>query len=339
MPAESSQRSQPLSLVTGATGFVGAAVARHLLDNGHRVRVLRRADTDLRNLDGLDVEHAIGDLLDHDSLRAAVADCDYLFHVAADYRLWVPDPQRMHAINVDGTRALMQAALDAGVKRIVYTSTVAAIGLHADGTPSDEDTPVNPKDLIGAYKQTKYAAQQQVKSMINAQQLPAVIVHPSTPVGPGDLKPTPTGRLIVEAARGKVPAFVDTGLNVVHVNDVAAGHLLALEHGQPGRQYILGSENLTLRELLTRLAGLLERKPPAVRLPANLVLPLAYISEAWARLVTNRAPLMTVTGVKLARKPMFFDSRRAMEELGYRPRPANDALHDALEWYQQHRYF
>ncbi len=330
--------SKPLSLVTGATGFVGAAVARTLLSAGHRVRVLRRENTDLRNLKPLNVEHAIGDLTHHQSLRQAVNDCDYVFHVAADYRLWVPNPDYMHAVNVEGTAALMQACLDAGVKRVVYTSTVAAIGLHRNGTPSDETTPVKSDDLIGAYKQTKYAAQQRVKTMIAEQQLPAVIVHPSTPIGPGDLKPTPTGRLIVEAARGKVPAFVDTGLNVVHVNDVATGHLLALEKGKIGRQYILGSENLTLRELLTRLAGLLERKPPAVRLPANLVLPLAYISEAWAKLVTRREPLMTVSGVKLSRKPMFFSSQRAIDELGYQPRPAQAALSDALDWYQQHGY-
>lgn len=330
--------SKPLSLVTGATGFVGAAVARTLLSAGHRVRVLRRKNTDLRNLQELDVEHIIGDLIDHQSLHQAVNGCDYVFHVAADYRLWVPNPDYMHAVNVEGTVALMQACLSARVKRIVYTSTVAAIGLHSDGTPSDETTAVKPADLIGAYKQTKYTAQQRVKTMIADQQLPAVIVHPSTPIGPGDLKPTPTGRLIVEAARGKVPAFVDTGLNVVHVNDVATGHLLALEKGEIGRQYILGSENLTLRELLTRLAALLERKPPAVRLPANLVLPLAYISEAWAKLITQREPLMTVSGVKLSRKPMFFDSQRAIDELGYRPRPAQVALSDALDWYQQHGY-
>lgn len=330
--------AQPLSLVTGATGFVGAAVARTLLSAGHRVRVLRRENTDLRNLKALDVEHAIGDLIDHASLQQAVTDCDYVFHVAADYRLWVPNPKYMHAVNVEGTAALMQTCMDAGVKKIVYTSTVAAIGLHADGTPSDETTPVKSADLISAYKQTKYAAQQRVKTMIAEQQLPAVIVHPSTPIGPGDLKPTPTGRLIIEAARGKVPAFVDTGLNVVHVDDVATGHLLALERGEVGRQYILGSENLTLRELLTRLAKLLERKPPAVRLPANLVLPLAYISETWARLISKREPLMTVSGVKLSRKPMFFSSQRAIEELGYQPRPAQAALIDALDWYRQHGY-
>ncbi len=330
---------QPLSLVTGATGFVGAAVVRRLLAAGHRVRVLRRANTEPTNLNGLTVEHAVGDLLQHASLHAAVKGCDYVFHVAADYRLWVPDPDTMQAVNVAGTRALMQACLQAGVKKVIYTSTVAAIGLQRDGSPSDETTPVNQADLIGAYKQTKYAAQQCVRAMITEQQLPAVIVHPSTPIGPGDLKPTPTGRLIVAAACGKVPAFVDTGLNVVHVDDVADGHLLALTHGQIGRQYILGSENLTLRELLQRLAGLLQRKPPVIRLPANLVLPLAHVSEAWARWVTRREPLMTVTGVKLSRKPMFFSCQRAIDELGYQPRPAQLALSDALDWYRQHGYF
>ncbi len=331
--------TKPLSLVTGATGFVGAAVTRRLLAAGHHVRCLARANADLRNLAGLDVEQVTGDLTDHVSLHQAINDCDYLFHVAADYRLWVPDPDYMYAVNVTGTQTLMQAALEAGVKRIVYTSTVATIGLHSDGTPSDEDTSLNPKDLIGAYKKTKYAAEQKVKAMITEQQLPAVIVHPSTPVGPGDIKPTPTGRLIVEAARGKVPAFVDTGLNVVHVDDVANGHLLALELGEPGRQYILGSENLSLQQVLFKLAKLLNRKPPTVQLPAPLVLPLAYISEAWAHLITRREPLTTVTGVKLARKPMFFSSQRAINELGYQPRPAQAALSDALDWYRQHGYF
>ncbi len=331
--------TEPLSLVTGATGFVGAAVARRLLAAGHRVRTLARPNADLSNLQNLDVEQATGDLIDHASLRDAVRGCDYIFHVAADYRLWVPDPAHMHAVNVEGTEALMHAALEEGIKRIVYTSTVATIGLHPDGSPGDETTAFNPKDLIGAYKQTKYAAEQRVKELFTSHQLPVVIVHPSTPVGPGDIKPTPTGRLIVEAARGKVPAFVDTGLNVVHVNDVADGHLLALEHGRCGRRYILGSENLSLRQVLTQLAELLNRKPPAVRLPPNLVLPLAYISEALANLITHREPLMTVTGVKLSRKPMFFSSQRAIDELGYRPRPAVDALRDALDWYRQHGYF
>jgi len=328
----------PTSLVTGATGFVGAAVARHLLSAGHKVRALARANADLGNLDGLAVEQITGDLTDHDSLQGAVSGCDYVFHVAADYRLWVPNPEYMWAVNVAGTSALMQAALDANVKRIVYTSTVATIGVHADGTPSNEDTPADPKYLIGAYKQTKYAAEQAVKKMIAEQQLPAVIVHPSTPIGPGDIKPTPTGRLIIEAARGKVPAFVNTGLNVVHVDDVATGHLLALEKGELGRHYILGCENLTLQQVLSTLADLLKRKPPAVRLPPNLVLPLAYISEAWANLVTHREPLMTVTGVKLSRKSMFYSCQRAIEELGYQPRPARDALSDALDWYRQQGY-
>lgn len=328
----------PLSLVTGATGFVGAAVTRKLLAEGHQVRVLCRRQADLTNLENLPVEINHGDLTDHPSLNKAVHGCDFVFHVAADYRLWVPDPKQMHAINVTGTKALMQACLDAQVKRVIYTSTVATIGIHKDGTPSHEGTPIQASDLIGPYKQTKYAAELQVKRMIDEQQLPAVIVHPSTPVGPGDIKPTPTGRLIVEAARGKVPAFVNTGLNVAHVDDVADGHILALYKGKIGRHYILGGENLTLQALLSELAQQLQRPPPRIRLPANLVLPLAYISEAWARSITHKAPLMTVAGVKLSRKPMFFSSQRAIDELAYQPRPAQSAISDALDWYRAHGY-
>ena len=264
------------TLVTGATGFVGAAVVRQLLTAGHQVRVLHRKNADTSNIKGLDVEAVIGDLTDKISLKQAIKGCRYLFHVAADYRLYVPDPKSMHAINVTGTCDLMLAALAEGVERIVYTSTVAAIGLHADGSPSDESVVVKSEDLIGPYKQTKHAAQCEVERLINEQQLPAVIVHPSTPVGPYDIKPTPTGRLIVEAANGKVPAFVDTGLNIVHVDDVAHGHLLALNHGKIGRHYILGGENLSLQKLLEQIAHLTQRKAPKIKLPPNLVLPGQY---------------------------------------------------------------
>lgn len=323
-------------LVTGATGFVGAAVTKQLLKAGFAVNGLCRQGADTRNIDRLEVDIVTGDLTDKNSLARALTGCRYLFHVAADYRLYVPDPDTMHAINVTGTRDLMLAALDAGIERVIYTSTVAAIGLHTDGTPADETTPVNTSDLIGPYKQTKYEAQCEVQRLIKEHRLPAVIVHPSTPVGPGDIKPTPTGRLILEAARGKVPAFVDTGLNVVHVDDVAYGHLLALRHGQIGRHYILGGENMTLQTLLQILAHQCGRRPPRIKLPPDLVLPLAYIGEWWTRLAGTADPLMTVTGVKLAKKPMFFSSERAIDELGYQPRPAEDALQDALYWFQQH---
>src|SRR5271170_1916328 len=242
-----------LSLVTGATGFVGAAVARALLAVGLPVRVLARPGSDRRNLAGLDVEIADGSLEDAASLARAVAGCRYLFHVAADYRLWVPDKAAMFRANVDGTRALMLSALDAGVERIVYTSSVATLGLIAGGL-ADEATPSGLADMIGPYKQSKFAAEEAVRALVDERDLPAVIVNPSTPIGPGDVKPTPTGRIIVEAAKGRMPGYVDTGLNVVHVDDVAAGQLLAAERGIIGKRYILGGANLSLAEILSEVA-------------------------------------------------------------------------------------
>ena len=238
------------SLVTGATGFVGSAVVRALLDAGEVPRVLVRPESDRRNLAGLGVDLAEGDLRDAASLARACRGCQALFHVAADYRLWVPRPEEIYAANVDGTRALMQAAGAAGVARIVYTSSVATLGLTRDGSPADEATPAALADMIGHYKRSKFLAEEVVRGMVTEAGLPAVIVNPSTPIGPRDIKPTPTGRMIVEAARGRIPAFVDTGLNVVHVADVAAGHLLAFERGRIGERYILGGENLALAEIL-----------------------------------------------------------------------------------------
>ncbi|MCH6578675.1 MAG: NAD-dependent epimerase/dehydratase family protein, partial [Proteobacteria bacterium] len=260
------------ALVTGATGFVGSAVARKLIGAGKAVRVLVRADSDRRNIDGLRVEALEGELGDRASLARALEGCDALYHVAADYRLWVPDPDRMYANNVEGTRNIMEAALDAGVGRIVYTSSVAVLGLHPDGTPADEDLPVSVDDMIGHYKRSKFLAEEEVRRMVSEQGLPAVIVNPSTPIGPRDIKPTPTGRMIVEAAAGRMPAYVDTGLNLVHVDDVALGHLLAFERGRVGERYILGAENLSLREILTEIAGMVGRRPPRIRLPHNLLL-------------------------------------------------------------------
>ncbi|MBM3572625.1 MAG: NAD-dependent epimerase/dehydratase family protein, partial [Alphaproteobacteria bacterium] len=237
---------QHISLVTGATGFVGSAVARALLAAGHRVRALARPGSDRGNLDGLAIELYEGRLEDRESLERAVAGATALFHVAADYRLWVPDPDAMLATNVAGTRALMEVAQAAGVRRIVYTSSVAALGLHADGRPADETTPSSLADMVGPYKRSKFLAEEAVRALVRERGLPAVIVNPSTPIGPRDIKPTPTGRVVLEAARGNMPAYVDTGLNLVHVDDVAAGHLLAFDHGRVGERYILGGENVTL---------------------------------------------------------------------------------------------
>ncbi len=325
-----------LCLVTGATGFVGSAVARALLKSGQRVRVLARPQSDRRNIEGLAVEIVEGALDDPKSLAAAVADCRYLFHVAADYRLWVPDPAQMFRVNVEGTRELMLAALAAGVERVVYTSSVAVLGIIKGGV-ADEETPSAAHDMIGPYKLSKFEAEAAVRELIAERGLPAVIVNPSTPIGPGDLKPTPTGRMIVEAARGRMPVFLDTGLNIAHVDDVALGHLLAARLGQVGRRYILGGENLGLADILHEISRVTGRRPPLAKLPHAAVLPLAATAEAMARL-TRREPFATVDAVKMAKKKMYFSSARAVAELGYAPRPAQHAIVDAIAWFRRHGY-
>jgi len=322
------------ALVTGASGFVGSAVLRRLVAGGAETRVLVREGSDLRNLDGLACERVFGNLDEPASLAAAVAGCDALFHVAADYRLWVPEPAAIYRTNVEGTRALMKAALGAGVARVVYTSSVATLGLNADGTPADEATPSSLADMIGHYKRSKFLAEEAVKALVREEGLPAVIVNPSAPIGPRDLRPTPTGRMIVEAASGKMPAYVDTGLNVVHVDDVAEGHWLAHERGRVGERYILGGENMSLREILVEVARLVGRPPPRVRLPHDLVLPIAYVAEAIARLRGRGEPIATVDGVRLAKKFMYFKCDKAARELGYTSRPAVQAIADAVAWFR-----
>ncbi len=321
-------------LATGASGFVGAAVARHLLRAGHEVRVLIRPTSDRRNLEGLAVEPTVGDLTDPDSLQRALKGCEALFHVAADYRLWAPNSGALYAANVDGTRNLMESALTTGIKRIVYTSSVATLGLNADSTPADEMTPSTLDDMIGHYKRSKFLAENVVRDMVRERQLPAVIVNPSTPIGPGDIKPTPTGRMIADAASGRMPAYVDTGLNIVHVDDVAIGHELAFARGRIGERYILGGENLSLKTILSQIAELTGRTPPRVCLPHNLVLALAYAVEGWARLTKMKSLIMTVDGVRMAKKCMYFSSDKAHRELGYQARPASEALRDAVAWFQ-----
>ncbi|HTT00484.1 MAG TPA: hopanoid-associated sugar epimerase [Steroidobacteraceae bacterium] len=324
------------ALVTGVTGFVGAAVARVLIAHGWQVRGLVRSGARERNLQALALEIAPGELADRAALERALTGCDALFHVAADYRLWAPDPRELYRTNVDGTRNVLQAARAAGVRRIVHTSSVAAVGLPSDGSPGDERTPVALADMIGHYKRSKFLAEEFVRGWAQPGEQ-VVIVNPSTPVGPGDVKPTPTGQIIVDAARGRTPAYVDTGLNVVHVDDVAAGHLLALERGKSGERYILGGEDLLLRDILRMIAELVGRKPPRVRLPHAAVLPVAYIAEGFARL-TGRTTRITVDGVRMARKRMFFSSARAARELGYRSRPARAALEDAVRWFADNGY-
>jgi dihydroflavonol-4-reductase len=324
-------------LVTGASGFVGSAVLRRLIAAGQRVRALVRPTSDRRNLDGLEVEVVEGDLMSPPSLRAALDGCDGLFHVAADYRLWTRDPEKMFAANVDGSRMIMLAAADAGVQRIVYTSSVATLGIVQGGS-GNEDTSVGFDDMIGPYKQSKFMAEKEVQALFQSDRLPVVIVNPSTPVGPRDIKPTPTGRMIVEAASGRMPAYVDTGLNVVHVDDVAAGHLLAYAKGTPGERYVLGGENMDLGEILGVVAKLTGGRPPRVKIPHGLIMPLAYAAEAWTRLSGGVEPFVTVDGVKMARKKMFFSSDKARHELGYDPGPAEGALSDAVQWFRDNGY-
>ncbi len=326
------------TLITGATGFVGSAVLRRLIKTGHSVRTLIRPNSDRRNLAGLSVEICTGDLTDRASLDRALAGCSGLFHVAADYRLWVPKPREIYEANVTGTRNIMLAAAHAGVTRIVYTSSVATLGFNPDGSPADEDTPVSLADMIGHYKRSKFLAEAEVKRLAKEKGLPVIIVNPSTPVGPRDIKPTPTGRIIVEAASGRMPAYVDTGLNLVHVDDVAAGHLLALERGKIGERYVLGAVNMTLKEILTQLAAITGRRPPKIRLPHNLVLPIAYISEAWARTVGGKEPRVSLVGVRLAKKRMFFSTEKARHALGFQPRPIEEALRDAVDWFRENGY-
>jgi dihydroflavonol-4-reductase len=296
-----------------------------------------RPGSDRRNLEGLPVEVREGSLEDAVSLERALDGCTALFHVAADYRLWVPDPPAMYRANVEGTRDLMQAALKAGIKRVVYTSSVATLGLRADGQPADETTPVALGDMIGPYKRSKFMAEEEVRRLVTEAGLPAVIVNPSTPIGPRDIKPTPTGRIIVDAASGRIPAYVDTGLNLVHVDDVAAGHLLAFERGRIGERYVLGGDDLGLAEMLAVIAELCGRRKPLVRLPRAAIYPIALAAETFARL-TGREPFVTVDALRMAKKKMFFSSAKARRELGYQTRPARQAVHDALVWFRAAGY-
>ena len=319
-------------LVTGVSGFVGAAVARRFADAGFAVRGLVRASSPQTNLRDFPGDLVEGDIRDGAAMARALAGTIGLVHVAADYRLWARDPEDIVRANRDGTRAVMEAALAAKTPRIVYTSSVATIAPDPAG-PATEDRPLEPDAAIGAYKRSKTIAERLVEDMVARRGLPAVIVNPSTPIGPRDVRPTPTGRILVDAARGRMPAYVDTGLNLVHVDDVADGHLRAWHRGQIGRRYILGGEDVALKTLLGEIARLRGRKPPRIELPRKPLMPLARAMEAVAK-VTGREPMMTVDALRMAAHAMYYSSARARTELGYRARPWREAVADALGWFR-----
>ena len=325
------------TLITGASGFVGSAVLRKLIETGHEVRAMVRASSDRRNFAGLSVELYEGDLSDPGSLKGAVRGCRKLFHVAADYRLWIPDPDYMYRVNVEGTRDLFRLAAEAGVEKIVYTSSVAALGLTTDCSPANEETPVSPDKVIGHYKRSKYLAEQEVLKLVTDENIPVTIVNPSTPIGPRDIKPTPTGRIIVDTLNRKMPAYVDTGLNIVHVDDVADGHLLAYSKGEIGEKYILGGEDMTLKAILEEICILANLKPPRIQIPHNAIMPVAFFAELWSRF-SGKEPIATVDSIRMAKKKMFFSSDKARVKLGYRTRPAKEGLADAIKWFMDNGY-
>jgi len=322
-------------LVTGASGFVGSAVARALVARGDDVRVLLREGSSRKNIDGLDCRVMIGDMRDAKAMTKAMEGVRHVFHVAADYRLWARDPSEIVRNNLEGARAVMEAARTTGVERIVYTSSVAALKPVA-GRAVDETSRHDEVTVIGVYKKSKLVAERLVERLAG-EGLPVVIVSPSTPIGPRDIKPTPTGRIIVEAANGRMPAFVDTGLNLVHVDDVAQGHLLALDKGRIGENYILGGEDVRLRDMLALIAPLVGRKPPRVRLPRAPLYPLAFGAEAFARM-RGKEPFLTVDALKMSKYLMYFSSEKAKAELGFQARPFARGIEDAISWFRQAGY-
>ena len=324
------------TFITGATGFIGASIVRELLNEGRELRALVREGSDRSNLKGLDIELWNGDLRDHQSLKSGLSGCDVLYHTAADYRLWTRSPEEMYRINVEGTTAILKAAADSGISRVVYTSSVGTLGNPGDGPPGTESTPVTLTDMVGHYKKSKFLAEREAEKFI-AQGLPLVIVNPSTPVGPLDIKPTPTGKIIVDFLNRKMPAYLDTGLNVIAVEDCARGHLLAEQKGRIGEKYILGNANLTLQNIFALLEEVTGLSAPKIRLPYTPILLAAYLNEGIAK-ITGRAPLIPLAGVQMAAKYMFFDSSKAIKELGLPQTPVKDALQRAVEWFKAHDY-
>ncbi len=324
-------------LVTGATGFIGYHVAMLLREQGNEVRALVRNATDAEFLKDRGIEPVPGDLREINTLYQALRGCGQLYHLAADYRIWVPDPKAMYAVNVQGTRNILHAALMLSLEKVVYTSTVGVLGRSRKGRPSNEDTPSDITEMVGHYKASKFIAEREVEGFIR-KGLPVVIVNPSTPVGTWDRKPTPTGRIIVDFMNGKIPAYLDTGLNIVDVEDVAAGHLLAAARGRIGHRYILGNRNVTLKEFFDLLAGVSGRKAPAAKLPYFPVLVAAHFSEAVSKLITGKQPRIPLTGVQMAKHYMHFDCSKAVRELGLPQSPVERAVEKAINWFEGNGY-
>ncbi len=326
-----------IAFVTGATGFLGSHVARALAEQGAELRLLVRKTSNLKNLEGLKAETAVGDLRDATSLEKAMSGCDTVFHVAADYRLWVRDPNEMYRSNVDGTRAILEAARKNGVRRVVYTSSVATIGFRRDGQPADEDSPVSLNDMIGHYKRSKFMAEQ-VALEEGRTGMQVVTVNPTTPIGEQDVKPTPTGRIVVDFLKKKFPAYVETGLNLVDVTECARGHVTALEKGRSGERYILGGEDLTLKQILDKLGQITGLPSPTIKLPYGFAFAAGVVDEAITGMLLRREPRATIDTVRMGKKKMFASSAKAERELGWKIVPVDSALRRAVEWFRANRY-
>lgn len=326
-----------LAFVTGATGFVGSHVASVLAARGADLRLLVRATSNTRNLENLKADRFVGDLCDPDSLARGISGCDVVFHVAADYRLWVRDHDPMYQINVEGTRGILEAARKHNVQRVVYTSSVATVGFTANGQPANEDSPVSLKQMIGPYKRSKFQAEQLAMAAAHSG-MDVVIVNPTTPVGEGDIRPTPTGRIVVDFLKKKFPAYVDTGLNLVDVGECAGGHVAALERGRSGERYILGGENLTLKEILDKLGTLTGLPSPSLRVPYTVALATGVVDEVFTGWIRGREPRATIDAVRMGRKKMFVSSAKAERELGWKVIPVEDALARAVRWFREHGY-
>jgi dihydroflavonol-4-reductase len=325
------------AFITGATGFVGAHVARALAGEGAELRLLVRPSSRMENIADLHAEVAMGDLREPEPLKKAMQGCEFVFHVAADYRLWVRDPQEMYKSNVEGTRAIIQAALESGVRRVIYTSSVATMGFTREGHAATEESPVSTKDMVGHYKRSKFMAEE-IALEAGRKGVNVVVVNPTTPIGEYDIKPTPTGRIVVDFLKRKFPAYVDTGLNLADVKEVARGHLLAMEKARPGERYILGGENLTLKQILNKLAAMTGLPAPKVKVPHAVAMGFAVFDQFFTGVVMGKEPRATIDAVKMGRKKMFASSAKAERELGYKVVPVEGALRRAVEWFQAHGY-